>query len=422
MNTYYDAWPGIQFARVDDSGVLRWRSAVSASPEVAYYTAATIAPCFGGALLVWGEWDGHEIIYTNKIDTSGAELWRYPEYMWPLRYRKIATSSFSQSSAQVITDGSEGAIVTWCENNGLFARRLDADGDTLWTPYANPVCSVGAGKGYIQLVGNGSGGAIITWQERRGSDLDIYAQIIDSNGIIKGPVEGILLCSAVRDQIEPCITGNGAGGALIAWEDDRPDWFSDIYAHQVEFDGTTETELLSWSVSPEGTVVKIAWTLNNVESDTELTLCRIDQRSNMTAEIEGALIHRMESEFTAVDIDAEPGRTYIYRLTVEDSSGERILFESDPVSIPALPVTLFQNSPNPFNPSTTIRYFLPEGARVSIEIFDVSGRLVEVIANGEKGSGYHEMTWSAPSRASGIYFCLLRAGKVSISRKMVLLR
>ncbi|MCK4549115.1 MAG: T9SS type A sorting domain-containing protein, partial [Candidatus Krumholzibacteria bacterium] len=418
----YDSWPGIQFARVDDSGVVRWRSAVSASPEVAYYTATTISPCSGGALLVWGEWDGHEIIYANKIDTSGAELWCYPEYMWPLRYRKIATSSFSQSSAQVIADGSGGAIVTWRENNGLFARRLDAEGDTLWTPYANPVCSVGAGKEYIQLVGDGSGGAIITWQEKRGSDLDIYAQSIDSNGIIKGPVEGILLCNAVRDQMEPCITGNGADGAIIAWEDDRPDYFTDIYARQVEYDGTTETELLSWSVSPEGVVIRINWTLSSMEEDALFVLSRRNQGDDTFIELESSAIVRDGLDFSASDMGIEPGSTQIYRLTVDDSSGERILFESDPVSVPAMPVTLFQNTPNPFNPSTTIRYFIPERADVTIEIFDVSGRLIEVIANGEKGSGYHETAWSAGGTSSGIYFCRLRAGKVSISRKMVLLR
>jgi len=432
--TNIDSWPLLHRARVDDSGVVRWRAYIS-GPFPAGYGSPAITSCPAGAIIVWSESredESQSVIYAEKFDTSGAELWRYPEWMWPLRHIKVATSplSFSQGKSQVIPDGSGGAIVTWIERGKtydiymkyIFARRLNADGDTLWAPYGNPACTVFGEKGDVRLVGDGSGGAVITWHDSRGSDADIYAQSIDSNGIIKGPAEGIMVCSEVRDQIVPCITGNGAGGAIIAWEDDRPDWFTDIYAHQVEYDGTVETELLSWSVSSDGAVVRIAWALSSIEEDASFKLRRKNLDDELFVELEGAVINRDGLYFSVSDIGLEPGSTHIYRVIVDDSSGERILFESDPVSVPAMPATLFQNTPNPFNPSTTIRYFIPERAVVVLEIFDVAGRLVEVLPGCERSRGYHEAVWNARGTSSGIYFCRLRAGKISISRKMVLLR
>lgn len=233
---------------------------------------------------------------------------------------------------------------------------------------------------------------------------------------------GAPVCTAPYVQEDPAIVSDGAGGAIIAWEDDRPDWFSDIYAHQVEYDGTTETELLSWSASPVGAVVRIAWTLSSIEEDASFKLHRRNQGDDSFIELESAVIVRDGLDFSTADMGIEPGSTHIYRVIVNESSGERILFETDQVSIPPMPVTLFHNTPNPFNPTTTIRYYLPNRIYVTIGVYDVAGSLVEVLEKGEMQDGYHEAVWSAGGIGSGVYFCRLTAGKVSISRKMVLLK
>ena len=62
------------------------------------------------------------------------------------------------------------------------------------------------------------------------------------------------------------------------------------------------------------------------------------------------------------------------------------------------------NSPNPFNPSTQIRFQLPEGSRVVLTVFDVIGRQVAELVNGYLESGYHTVTWNASNQASGVYF------------------
>lgn len=88
---------------------------------------------------------------------------------------------------------------------------------------------------------------------------------------------------------------------------------------------------------------------------------------------------------------------------------------------------LHQNAPNPFNPATTISFELSQPSDVRIEIFDLSGRLVSVVAEGELPAGEHEVTWTgldAEGRAvaSGVYFCAMRSGGFEGRRKMVLLK
>jgi hypothetical protein len=80
------------------------------------------------------------------------------------------------------------------------------------------------------------------------------------------------------------------------------------------------------------------------------------------------------------------------------------------------------NHPNPFNPLTTISFTLLQAGRISIEVHDVTGRLVGELARGFYPAGTHAVVWDARDRASGVYFCTLKAGWGSVTRKMLLVR
>jgi hypothetical protein len=77
---------------------------------------------------------------------------------------------------------------------------------------------------------------------------------------------------------------------------------------------------------------------------------------------------------------------------------------------PVLPreYALRQNFPNPFNPSTEIRYELPGASRVHLSVYNVLGEEIEVLLNAEQAGGYYSVRWRA-TIASGIYFCRLQA-------------
>jgi Secretion system C-terminal sorting domain len=83
---------------------------------------------------------------------------------------------------------------------------------------------------------------------------------------------------------------------------------------------------------------------------------------------------------------------------------------------------LYQNSPNPFNPSTTIRYSLAEKNLVRLTIFDVLGKEITKLVDAIQEAGPHSLQWNASHVASGTYFCRIEAGNFVQTNKMLLLK
>jgi hypothetical protein len=88
---------------------------------------------------------------------------------------------------------------------------------------------------------------------------------------------------------------------------------------------------------------------------------------------------------------------------------------------------LSQNFPNPFNPTTKIRYTIPnvtlsgvEGSRVQLKIYDVLGNEVSTLVNEYKSAGSYEVEFNANNLSSGVYFYRLQVGTYVQSKKMIL--
>jgi hypothetical protein len=133
------------------------------------------------------------------------------------------------------------------------------------------------------------------------------------------------------------------------------------------------------------------------------------------------------------DPDYDGGGVY-YKLTAVDHAGN----ESPPSSPgtvttivePVVPETfaLHQNVPNPFNPTTVIRYDVPVcGGHVTLRVFDVAGRLVRTLVDSPQSAGEKRVTWNGRNNhgslvATGVYFYRMTAPGFSKTRKMVLLQ
>ena len=89
--------------------------------------------------------------------------------------------------------------------------------------------------------------------------------------------------------------------------------------------------------------------------------------------------------------------------------------------------SLYQNYPNPFNSQTAISFELMDQAIVSLRLYDAAGRLIRILASGQRDAGHQNVAWdgrdaNGRSLASGTYFYRLDAGTISRTRKMILLR
>jgi len=84
---------------------------------------------------------------------------------------------------------------------------------------------------------------------------------------------------------------------------------------------------------------------------------------------------------------------------------------------------LEQNSPNPFNPLTAIRFAVPQRGRVSLKVYDTRGQIVATVVDEELPAGAYERSFNAQGLASGTYFYTLKAPGIDVqSRKMQLVK
>jgi hypothetical protein len=470
--------------RMDASGAVRWASngvaictatGEQSSPDIASDAA-------GGAIITWYDYRGEMgDIYAQRITASGAVAWA-PDGI------PICAATERQSNPKITSDGAGGAIVAWNDARNVsdldvFAQRVDSSGAVQWALDGAPVCTATEDQTLQGLISGASGGGILVWQDRRnGNDIDIYVQQVGGSGAVQWTLDGVPICTAAFDQFSPRIVSDGSGGAIVAWGDYRSGADSDIFAQRIDASGAVQwapgglvlsmaaadqgipeitsdgsggaiaawedyrcgmmiyaqrirgsgeivgTLLQSSSAALDGTTIRIAWALSEVDEGARFVVFRASAPDYDFAELEGIEVIRDRLSFSFTDVNCLPGSTYKYRIECEVAGAPRhVLFETDDLRVPPLPVTLYQNHPNPFNPSTVIRFYLPEAQEVSLDVYDIAGELVVKLAEGRREKGFHALTWngrnsSSAMCASGVYFSRLKAGKDTISRKMVIMR
>ncbi|NOZ63100.1 MAG: S8 family serine peptidase [Calditrichaeota bacterium] len=121
-------------------------------------------------------------------------------------------------------------------------------------------------------------------------------------------------------------------------------------------------------------------------------------------------------------------RTRVVSATVTRNGAFALFYDKNNVAcrIPEK-LRLYQNFPNPFNSTTTIRYSLPEAAVVKVKVFDIQGRRVADLLNERQETGFHQILWNGANEnkmavASGVYFIQVSAGKASQTRKVLLIK
>ena len=105
----------------------------------------------------------------------------------------------------------------------------------------------------------------------------------------------------------------------------------------------------------------------------------------------------------------------------EVGSGDEIVSDND-VDISEDNYILFDNYPNPFNPSTTINYHLPVSGVVSMKIYDMVGKEVVSLVNENQEAGNYSVKWDATAFSSGVYFYKIQSGDFVQTKRMILMK
>jgi hypothetical protein len=394
----------------------------------------------GGAIVTWQ--DSRSVLSLQKINICTQRVSAAGVTQWTSN-GVVLTGFRDQTSPTIVADMAGGAIITWTDIEividevivSIVAQRVNAAGAPQWP--GGVAVSPGGVQSAPTMVSDGSGGAIVAWTDSRGDGGDIYAQRVSAAGAAQWTAGGVALCNATGAQSGPKIAPDGAGGAVVTWEDSRSGTHSDIYAQRVNGSGATQ------------------WTLNGVA----LRIGAVNQHAPaimtdgaggaiVTWQVDGGEIYSQRlngagaSQWTAggvllcdhggadarpvIALDAAGGAIITFRATSGGIDAVRVRSNGlvtgvEPIASVFAPPLAW---PNPFREQVSIAFSLPARALVRMEVFDVAGRRVWASPIRRLESGRHTLIWNGRTDAGtaargGIYFLRVRGPGVAVSRSVV---
>ena len=363
-----------------------------------------------GAYYTWSEIDATESpklnLYAQHLNTSGTALWN--------NKKTVSSEHGSQYDPAMCEDQNGGFIVTWLDNRvsfynpptnetDVFAAHFDTSGTNLWSSNGAAVCTEIHDQVSPFCISDLHGGAHIFWLDSRYASINgyaIYGQNINYNGVQRWTSGGkkiadkVDFTSTADGRFSPQLAGADAlGGAIVCWTG-----YSDA--------ALTQYGLLAQKIDYYGV---IQWDPNGIIVSSDMG------KSGPTLTFDGG-----SGGCTIAWTDDRQGSLDVYAQHVKSTAG---LGNYRPKPIDKVKTDMVrQNYPNPFNPTTNIAYSLVNDANISIRIFDMSGRELEVLVDGFVTAGDHSVTWNANKYASGTYFYKFTNGNKVEVKKMFLVK
>lgn len=441
--------------RVDAGGAVLWGAAGTAVCGAAanQKAPAIVSDGAGGAIVAWVDLRSgvSADVYAQRVGPGG-------ELLWAADGAAICAAPGAQTNIVLATDGAGGAIVAWEDRRAgssvprVYAQRVDASGGVLWTVDGLAVCPASPYMVNPAIAPDDAGGAAIVWENTwSGATAPVLlAQRVASDGGFPWGACGLSLCSDPTGQTNPVLATDAEGALLIAWQDLRGGAATpDIYVQKIDREtrllwgsgGTAVCALEGAQSSPaivptaDGGIV--AWQDFRSGNSPEIYAQKIDEFGMAAWPEDGAVVCwvRDFQEAPVAVSDGEDGvivawqdfRNLVdYDVYAQRVRSSGVVTDAGDADAPQSSF-LAQNVPNPFNPAALIAFGLDRPARVSLRVFDVSGRLVRTLVEGELRAGRHETVWNGTDSrgaraASGVYFYRLEAGGIVRTRKMTLLR
>ncbi|MCX6744115.1 MAG: hypothetical protein NTX82_01165 [Candidatus Parcubacteria bacterium] len=226
---YLDYDNGYIYAqKMNSSGVGQWGSGVGIpiSSSSAGTEPQIVADDAGGAIISWI--DG-TALYAQRIDSSGITQWNSHNPV------VISNTSTDKLYNVMVADSAGGAVMGWIAfsdpNYYIYAQRINSSGVVQWTANGVEISDLVDWASLPKIATDGSGGAIMTWNY----GTDVYAQKINS-GAVSWAENGVVVSDSTYDQVGPKIVSDGLGGAIITWEEEGFSWNRNVFAQRLDTD------------------------------------------------------------------------------------------------------------------------------------------------------------------------------------------
>jgi hypothetical protein len=397
----------------------------------------------GYFLIVWQDLRGVNLdVYGARVNTGG--MVQEPEGIL------ISGHSDDQMVPNVAFGGS-AFLVTWtdCRSDwgNVYGARLDTSG-TVLDVLGIPICEE-IGEQSCSPVAYDGAHFVVAWIDPRDSvHTSVYAARVDTSGVVLDSA-GIPVCTSMNANQCPSIAC-GEGGCLIVWSSCSGDTCR-VYGARLDSSGTVlDTSAIPIS-PPSDTARDVSVAFDGVDyvvswasppwswTWSGIRGARVDTAGLVLDPSGLDFVSEAYGRFDPGLVAGADGQVLLtYHGFIAESYNSNRVFGAfytgvgieEEESRPArdhLTLRLHQNTPNPFRGQTTLQYGVQTRNKVSLKVYDSSGRLVKTLVDGDRPAGSYSATWdgkgtSGEQLPSGIYFCRLQAGDATATRKMILLR
>jgi hypothetical protein len=242
--------------RVDSTGVAQWAAngvpVCVTTPGTSQVLPKAVPDGVKGTIVVWIDSRlGANALFAQRVDSSGTRRWGDAGVLL------ASTKSSQVTEFDVAADGAGGIAVAWATpvsgiSSDIYAQRLNAAGALLWGTNAKALCTINTDQAHPQIVCKASGKFVVAWEDQRNAfRTDIYGQSLDAAGTLLWALNGIPLANAADSDINPLLVASGADDCILAWDADSLG-VGDIRAQHLTATGAAAWPAAGQHMFPEG--------------------------------------------------------------------------------------------------------------------------------------------------------------------------
>lgn len=324
-------------------------------------------------------------IFAQRLNAAGTPQWTVDGIA-------VCLASGNQNNPMIVNSGSN-YIISWADNRvsvsdrNIYAQSIDGTGSVLWAAngvaitqaIGNQPTTISGSSTTQSMLPDGANGAVIFWDDARngGSNLDIYAQRINSSGVVQWTADGVPVSTAANNQAAPvAVPGPTAGSFVIAWRDSRSGTANgQVYAARLQPNGVLPVRSVSLNAVAKATSIDVKWTTVD-ESNTSSFVVEKSSNGIAFATIGSAMaIGAGNGAYSIEDSRPSKGLNY-YRIKSVDLNKDYSYSATAAVQFGGAVKAALVVYPNPVAQTATVQLSNVEKGAYQILVHDFAGRVV----------------------------------------------